>query len=177
MSTAPEVWLRGPLPGYTPLLMPVAHALCQSREDVERLAATVPPSDVWKRPGGAASVGFHLLHAGGSIDRLCTYARGERLSEAQLAALRDEERHDGHGMPLPQVAAHAIAAIERALAQLRATPADTLLEERQVGRAGLPSTVIGLLVHVAEHTTRHVGQALTTARIVAGDGGIRSSKT
>lgn len=170
MSNEPEVWLRGPLSGYPPLLMPVAHALLQSREDIARLSGSVPASDAWLRPGGAASVGFHLLHVGGSIDRLCTYARGERLTEAQLAALRDEDRPATHAMPLSEAAARATAAIDRALAQVRGTSADGLLEERRVGRSGLPSTVIGLLVHVAEHTTRHVGQAMTTAKIVAAMG-------
>ena len=28
--------------------------------------------------------------------------------------------------------------------------------------------VLGLLVHAAEHSTRHMGQALTTARILEG---------
>lgn len=164
----PEVWLRGPLPGYPALLIPVAHALLQSREDIERLAQTVPSSHVWHRPGGAASIGFHIAHAARSMDRLTTYARGEMLSDVQLRALKDEERLETEAPALADVAADAIATIDRTLAQLRQTPAETLLEPRQVGRKGLPSTVIGLLVHVAEHTTRHVGQALTTARIVSG---------
>jgi hypothetical protein len=29
--------------------------------------------------------------------------------------------------------------------------------------------VIGLLVHLAEHTTRHVGQAITTAHVFEGN--------
>lgn len=165
----PEVWLRGPLTEYPPLLMPVAHALLQSREDIERLAQTVPPEHVWQTPGGAASIGFHIAHAAGSIDRLTTYARGEMLTDEQLQALRAERELEQSARPLAEVAADTIATIDRALNQVRATPEDRLLEARKVGRGGLPSTVIGLLVHVAEHTTRHLGQAMTTARILKGN--------
>jgi len=164
----PEVWLRGPLAEYPPLLMPVAHALLQAREDIERLAQTVPADHVWQTPGGAASIGFHIAHAAGSIDRLSTYARGGRLDEAQLRTLKAEQGGDAAGRSLADVAAETIAAIDRALAQVRGTPEQTLLEARTVGRGGLPSTVVGLLVHVAEHTTRHVGQAITTAAILRG---------
>ncbi len=162
----PEVWLRGPLPGYPPLLLPVAHALLQSREDIERLAQTVPTEHVWERPGGAASIGFHIGHAAGSLDRLATYARGEMLDDEQLRRLKAED--DADARPLGEVAAETLAVIDRTLAQIRATSDASLLEGRRVGRAGLPSTVIGLLVHLAEHTTRHVGQAITTAAVLRG---------
>jgi uncharacterized damage-inducible protein DinB len=164
----PEVWLRGPLDGYSPLLMPVAHALLQAREDIERLARTVGQEDVWTRAGGAASIGFHVQHAGASIDRLCTYARGERLNALQLRALSAESEPSERSMA--DVAAQTVATLDRALDQVRMTASDTLLDPRKVGRAELPSTVIGLLVHVAEHTTRHVGQAITTAAILRGLG-------
>lgn len=166
--SAPEVWLRGPLTGYPALLVPVAHALLQSREDIERLAQTVPAGHVWQTPGGAASIGFHIAHAGGSIDRLTTYARGAMLDDTQLRALKAENGMEHSARPVAEVAADTIATIDRALAQIRATPESSLLEARKVGRGGLPSTVIGLLVHVAEHTTRHVGQAITTAAILRG---------
>jgi hypothetical protein len=161
-----EVWLRGPLPDYPPLLMPVAHALLQAREDIERIPESFAADRVWMRPGGAASLGYHLLHTAGSLDRLCTYARGDQLSAAQLSALAAEDT-DQSGRSLGEVAGLAVSQIDRALAQVRSTSQASLLEARRVGRAGLPSTVIGLLVHAAEHTTRHVGQAITTARIVA----------
>ena len=83
MSPQPEVWLRGPVEGFEPLLMPAVHALLQAREDVEELAASVPDEHVWQRPGGAASIGFHLRHMGGALERLMTYARGETLSNTQ----------------------------------------------------------------------------------------------
>jgi len=152
--------------GYEPLLMPVVHALIQVREDLDRLAATVPADVVWQRPGGAASIGFHVRHTVGALDRLFTYARGETLSDAQRTIAGEEGTPGEPPMPLTAVVAAAQQDIERALAQLRATPQEMLLEARKVGRAGLPSTVLGLLFHAAEHATRHVGQAITTAKIL-----------
>src|SRR5688572_14260767 len=163
-----EAWQRGPVPGFEPLLMPVVHALIQAREDLERLIPTVPPEHVWQRPGGAASIGFHARHTAGALDRLFTYARGEALSDAQRAAARDEGAAGDPQTALADVVAEANALIDRALDQLRRTAKETLLDERKVGRAGLPSTVLGLLFHAAEHCTRHVGQAITTAKILAG---------
>lgn len=172
MANDPEVWLRGALPDVPALLQPVAHSLLQSREELHATLATMSPGDVWVTPGGAASVGFHARHAAGSLDRLFTYARGEQLSAAQRAALAGEGAADVR----PQIVAGLLAefdnAVERALAQLRATDASTLTDARGVGRSQLPSTVVGLLFHAAEHTQRHIGQLMTTAKIVkAGEPG------
>ena len=167
----PEVWLRGPVEGIEPLLMPVAHALLGAREDVESAVAGLSAEQLWTKPGGAASVGFHVLHAAGSLDRLFTYARGEALSDGQRRAL---EREKDPGDPPPGAAellGGLAEAVDRALAQLRATPASALLEPRGVGRMQLPSNVLGLLFHAAEHTQRHTGQVITTAKIVRGGGG------
>ena len=154
------------MPEIPPLLQPVAHALLQAVEEVRRVVGPLSPGQLWARPGGAASVGFHVRHAAGSLDRLFTYARGEALSAEQRAFLAAEAEP---GSP-PEQAATLVSAFERqvghALAQLRETRESTLLEARGVGRLQLPSTVIGLLVHAAEHTQRHVGQIVTTARIV-----------
>jgi uncharacterized damage-inducible protein DinB len=164
-SDLPEVWMRGPVPGIPPLLQPAAHALLQSLEEVRRIVTPLSADELWARPGGVASVGFHVRHAAGSLDRLFTYARGEALSAEQRAFLETEGEP---GAP-PAEAAGLVAAfetqVERALAQLRGTPDSALLEPRGVGRLQLPSTVLGLLFHAAEHTQRHVGQIVTTARI------------
>jgi hypothetical protein len=146
--------------------MPVVHALLQVREDLGRLAGQVPSGDVWLRPGGAASIGFHARHTGGALDRLFTYARGEVLSDAQRAALREEGASGDPPASLAAIVSGVDVIIDRALRQLAATPPELLLEERKLGRAGLPTTVLGLLFHAAEHSTRHVGQAITTAKIV-----------
>ena len=163
-----EVWQRGPVPGFEPLLMPVVHALLQAQEDLEGLVASVPQEHVWQRPGGAASIAFHVNHVGGALDRLFTYARGETLSDAQRAAARAEGQPGEAPAPLAALVSGVNATIERALDQLRSTHAGSLLDDRKVGRAGLPSNVLGLLFHAAEHCTRHVGQAITTAKILAG---------
>lgn len=167
----PEVWLRGPVPEIAPFLQPVAHGLLQCRTEVRTTLPALTAEQIWRRPGGAASIGYHARHAVGSLDRLLTYARGEQLSPAQLDALRHEGREES-GEPLGErLVAEFDAAVERALAQLRSTPESTLLEPRDVGRARLPSTVIGLLFHAAEHTQRHVGQLVTTSRIVRSERG------
>lgn len=161
----PEVWLRGPLEGFEPWTLPIAHSLLQVREELRRLVSTVPADMVWARPGGAASIGFHIRHTAGALDRLLTYARGERLSEAQLRFLRREAEA---GESLADLAQLLDATIDAALAQLQRVSSDVLFERRVVGRAELPSTVLGLIVHAAEHSTRHLGQAITTARILSG---------
>ena len=164
---APEVWLRGPLPDYPPELMPIAHSLLQAREDVERVGAAATPEELWQRPGGAASAGYHLQHLSGSLDRLFTYARGEPLNEAQRAALLYEGTPGFFGSELvPAV----LVQIDKALEQLRQTAVESLGEVREVGRARLPSSVLGLLFHAAEHTSRHVGQLITTLKVVRGSG-------
>lgn len=164
--TAPEVWMRGPIPDVPPLLQPVAHSLLQALEEVVRFVSPLSPNQIWARPNDAASVGFHLRHAAGSLDRLFTYARGEALSAEQRAFL-DSEGEPGDP---PAEAAALVAAFERqvgiALAQVQATPESTLLEPRGVGRLRLPSTVLGLLFHAAEHTQRHAGQIITMIRIL-----------
>jgi uncharacterized damage-inducible protein DinB len=164
---SPEAWLRGPVAGIVPLLQPVAHALLQAREEVQEIVGSLPEDRLWDRPAGAASAGFHLQHLSGVIDRLLTYARGASLSGAQRTALALEGE-----APIPPVTPRTLglafdARVEAALVQLRATTAAELGEARAVGRAQLPSTVLGLLVHAAEHTMRHVGQLLVTARVVA----------
>jgi hypothetical protein len=161
----PEAWQRGPVAGFDPLLMPVVHSLIQVREDLERLATTVPADRLWLRPGGAASIGFHIRHTGGALDRLFTYARGETLSDEQRAWLRAEGDPGDPPEAMATLLASVNTVIDHALAQLRATPAASLLEVRKVGRAGLPATVLGLLCHAAEHSTRHVGQAITTTLV------------
>jgi uncharacterized damage-inducible protein DinB len=162
----PEVWLRGPLPEVPALLQPVAHALLQAREEVTEIMADFPAEKLAERPLWLASVGFHLRHLAGVLDRTFTYARGEALSPTQLAYLAAEGQPPTHSGAVLELVDAFARQVDTALAQLIATPEATLPEWRGVGRAQLPSTVIGLLVHAAEHTTRHVGQLLVTARVV-----------
>lgn len=166
MSSEPDVWLRGPVLGISPRLQPAAHALLQTVEDVERALAGLTSDQLWTTPGGAASVGFHVMHLAGSTDRLLTYARGETLTETQRARLQAEKG------PVHSDAKSLLdglrSAVDLALAQLRDTPEARLDDARAIGRAALPTTVLGLLFHAAEHAQRHAGQIVTTGKILRG---------
>jgi hypothetical protein len=165
----PEAWLRGPVPGIPTALMPAAHSLLDALEEIEGAAAGLDVDTLWLRPGGAASIGFHIRHVRGTILRLLTYARGDILSPEQLVEIT---REGDPGTP-PAGPAELLAdlrnAVDAALDAYRATR-EELDEPRKVGRAGLPSTVRGLYFHLAEHARRHAGQVITTARIVGGLG-------
>ena len=152
------------MPHIPALLQPVAHALLQAREEVAEVMQGFPETHLWERPGGVASAGFHLQHLAGVLDRLFTYARGESLNEDQARALAAEGK-PGASLGSKELIAAFHRQVDCALEQLRATDESTLTEYRSVGRAQLPSTVLGLLVHAAEHTQRHVGQLLVTVRV------------
>jgi uncharacterized damage-inducible protein DinB len=162
---APEVWLRGPIPKIPALLQPVAHAIIQSGEEVEKLMFGFPDEKLWMRPAGVASVGFHLQHLSGVLDRLFTYARGGALNADQLSYLQLESG------PLPEISGSTLVhrfkdQIQKSLAQLEITDEKALQNAVTVGRKKLPSTVIGLLFHAAEHTQRHTGQLSVTVRVL-----------
>jgi uncharacterized damage-inducible protein DinB len=165
-QTLPEVWLRGPVPGVPPSLQPVAHALLQAREEVEAAMQGFPEEKLWDRPAGVASVGFHLQHFSGVLSRLFTYARGESLDAAQREALAAEQEPSRANVSLDDLVRAFHQQVDRAIDELRAIDEKTLTEPRAVGRNKLPSTKLGLIVHAAEHTQRHVGQLLVTARVV-----------
>jgi uncharacterized damage-inducible protein DinB len=168
--TGPEVWLRGPVAGVAAELQPAAHALLQAAAEIRAAATPLTTAELWASPGGAASVGFHLRHVVGSLDRLLTYARGESLDGPQRAALATETLPGDPPAEAATLVAEAVRTVEHAVDVLRRTPVETLGEARTVGRARLPSTVRGLLFHAAEHTQRHAGQVVTTAKIVRGLG-------
>ena len=156
----PEVWQRGPVKGIPALVQPVAHALLQAREEIDVMMDGFPQELLWEKPVGMASPGFHLQHMAGVLDRLFTYARGEQLNNEQLAYLSAEGKDNGQSVN--RLAANFNKQVETALKQLAGTDECALTETRLVGRKQIPSTVIGLLVHSAEHTMRHVGQLLVT---------------
>jgi hypothetical protein len=160
-----EWWQRGPIDGVPAVLQPVAHILLQVRESVGELVAGLTLDDWNARPGGVASAAFHVRHIQGVIDRLFTYARGGALSIEQFTAMRAE----GDALRDREVATvleSLSSQVDAAIAELRTVPIETLGNFRGVGRAQLPSTVIGCLVHGAEHAMRHVGQLSVTTRIV-----------
>jgi len=166
MTNPTEAWLRGPVPEIAPALQPVAHSLIQVREDLPSLLESLTVDQLWARPGGSASIGFHAIHLAGSLDRLATYARGEALSEVQRADLKSERSIDSARPPVAELVRLVERTIEAALRDLATYFEDDLYTPRKVGRAKLPSTVLGLLAHAAEHTTRHAGQIQTLARVL-----------
>jgi hypothetical protein len=161
-----EPWLRGPVPGICAGLQPLAHELLFAREELERIFATLDDDVVWQTPGGAASIGYHIRHCSGSTMRMLTYLRGKALSDEQWLQLKAEQ------VPDPEMGAATLLtiandAIEAALDAARRTAEEDLDLPRQVGRKLLPSTVRGLFYEIAIHTSRHVGQIATTARILS----------
>ena len=160
-----EWWQRGPIEGIPGVLQPVAHILLQVRESVFEIVEPLTEQQWNARPGGVASAAFHVRHIAGVIDRLFTYARGKALSAEQLAAIQEEGRELLAADVAPALRLLS-ERVDAALAELRSIDVTTLSDFRGVGRAQLPSTVIGCLVHGAEHAMRHVGQLSVTARIV-----------
>ncbi len=165
----PEVWLRGSIPGVPAAVMPIAHGLLGAVEEVQRLVADLAPENLWRSPGGAASLGFHLTHLIGSTSRLFTYAAGEELSAAQRGQL-DLERAGGDKSRSPgELLDDFKGTVDRCIATLRDLDPGTLDDFRGVGQAQLPSSVRGLLSHAAEHAARHVGQMATTLKVLQSD--------
>lgn len=168
MSTSLEVWQRGPVQHVPPLLQPVAHALLQAEEEINDLALEISETVLWQRPANVASPAFHLQHLSGVLDRVFTYARGESLSQEQLQQLKDEDISFQPHLTVEQLVNRFHTQVEKAITQLKETEEATLTEFRGIGRKQLPSTVIGLLVHGAEHTMRHLGQLRATVKILNG---------
>jgi uncharacterized damage-inducible protein DinB len=157
----PEPWLRGPIPGVGTLLAPLLYSFQMAREDLAKWTEGLTSGQIWATPHGFGSVGFHLRHIAGSTDRLMTYVEGKQLSEAQLAVMNAEKEP---GATREMLLGGLSAAFENAEAVVRSLNPAQLAEPRAVGRKRLPTTVIGLLFHIAEHTQRHVGQAISAAK-------------
>jgi hypothetical protein len=145
------------------LLAPVLRALEQAREDLTSHCDALTDEEVWAAPLGLTPLGFHLRHIAGSLDRLTTYLQGGTLTAAQFIFLETENSAGGTRQYLVELVGNAI---ERAAEMVRQLDPQTLSEPRAVGRNTLPTTVIGLAVHLAEHTQRHVGQAITTCNVL-----------
>lgn len=160
-----EFWLSGPVAGVPPLLLPAAHTFLQVQHDVTAALADLSTEQIWKRVGQSASIGFHAVHIAGATDRLMTYARGEQLNEAQIAAMRAEA--GTAGLDAREIVSQVHGAMSAALAQVRATPADNLMLPRHVGRKQLPTTTLGAIAHAAEHALRHAGQIATLRKVLA----------
>jgi len=99
-----------------------------------------------------------------------TYVRGRSLDAGQLAAVREEANPGTPPATAKELLAFVDAALDEALRSLRDVSEEELLTARAVGRARLPSNVLGLAFHAAEHTQRHTGQVITTSKIIRGLG-------
>jgi len=165
----PEYWLRGPVPEISPYLQPVAHALLQAREEVTIALDDLPAQLLWEKPVGVASAGFHLQHLTGIIDRLFSYAKGLQLTDEQLNYLKAEGTPAGEKTSKESLLIAFQEKIDEAIEMLKRMPDASLLEHRGVGRKQLPSTVLGLLFHAAEHTMRHTGQLLVTIKVLTAE--------
>jgi hypothetical protein len=164
--SAPEPWLRGPVDGFIAELQPFAHELLFAKEELERIFATLNDDVVWQSPRGTATIGYHARHCAGSTMRMLTYIREEPLSPDQLAQIEAEKEPDpvlGKNDLLRII----VSALDAALAAGRTMTPDQLDQPREVGRKRLPSTVRGLLYEIAIHTSRHVGQIATTAKLLS----------
>jgi len=159
----PEPWLRGTLTDVQAVQRAVLHALDLAREDLAKWCGNLSDAELNARPANLAPVAFHIRHISRSIDRLLTYAEGKELDEAQMDALRSElDPCPGRDELFQELA----GALEQGASRVRAFDPNALEGSRTVGKKRLPTTVGGLLVHIAEHTQRHVGQAITLAKIL-----------
>jgi uncharacterized damage-inducible protein DinB len=165
MGHESEPWLRGTLTDVPAVQRAVLHALELAAEDIEKWCNNLSEDQFNARPAGVAPLAFHLRHIARSLDRLLSYAEGRQLTDEQLSALKTELAPDAKR---DAVFAELHAAFAQSAARVRALDATRLEEPRSVGKRELPGTLGGLLVHLADHTMRHVGQAITTAKVVVG---------
>jgi len=160
-----EFWLSGPIQGVPDLLQPAAHALLQSERELKEYTADFPKELLWAKTSGRASVGFHMNHITGVLDRMLTYAKGEPLSDEQFQFLKKEGAFNLN-TEVVDLQEQFSTKVAEAIAYFKTLPESSLTEKRTVGRKKLPSTVIGLLFHAAEHSQRHIGQLLVTASVL-----------
>ncbi|HYP13147.1 MAG TPA: DinB family protein [Bryobacteraceae bacterium] len=159
-----EPWLRGHIRHRCSIIAQVLDSFDQAQEDLEYFTAPLADEEMWVEPDGLASTGFHIRHIAGSVDRLVTYLKGDALTSAQMAELSREKAGGAARVELLDALRTGFAAAAKVLEKLDPLTFD---QPRTVGRRHLPTTVGGLTVHIAEHTQRHTGQAIVTAKVVA----------
>jgi uncharacterized damage-inducible protein DinB len=160
-----EYWLSGPVEDIPALLQPIAHTLLQVKYEAEQSVIGFPEEKLWERPAGLASVGFHLQHLAGVMDRLITYAKAEQLTQQQFDYLAAEGK-ENKNISIRHLLSHLQQQVDKSIEQLKTINPSSLTEQREVGRKKVPSTVIGLLFHAAEHSMRHMGQLLVTCKVL-----------
>lgn len=168
MEKKREVWQRGPIENIPALLQPVAHALLEASEEAHSIMGGFPENLLWERPEGVASPAFHLQHIQGVIDRLFTYSRKELLNEKQMDEISREGNKEKTSLSMQQMLNLLDKRIADAVEELKNVNPNSLTEPRGIGRKQIPTTLIGLYVHAAEHSMRHIGQLLVTVRMLKG---------
>lgn len=168
MENRREVWQRGPIENIPALLQPVAHALLEANEEAQSIMEGFPENLLWERPAGVASPAFHLQHIRGVIDRLFTYSGKELLSKRQIDEISIEGNRDKTSLSMQQMLDQLDKRVADAVEELKNVNPDSLTEPRGIGRKQIPTTLIGLYVHSAEHSMRHIGQLLVTVRVLKG---------
>ncbi|KYP13327.1 DinB family protein [Flavihumibacter sp. CACIAM 22H1] len=163
-TTAAEWWQRGPLEGLLPVFQPSAHAILQARDELMHALTDFPDALLWQPLYGMASVGFHLQHITGVLDRLLTYAQGLSLTNEQLQYLQQEGKADGN-QTCSELLFRVSYQVHKTLAAVGKMQADAPELIRTIGRKKIPTTQLGLVFHAAEHMMRHTGQVLVTARV------------
>jgi uncharacterized damage-inducible protein DinB len=160
-----EPWLRGTIPHADPILRALHHSFEQVREEAGHWTASLPDGAIWREPHGLNSIGFELRHMAGSVERLASYAMGRSLTEAQLAALKQEKVP---GASRSELLAALNRSLSAALAELSTVDPARFSEPRSIGRQQLPTSLGGLIVHIAEHTQRHLGRLILLCKLVSG---------
>lgn len=163
MNAHPEPWLRGTLGEVPAVIRAVLHALQLAHEDVHRWCDALTEDELNARPAGLPSIAFQVNHIAGSLDRLLTYAEDRELSPVQVAKVEQElDFHTSRDLLLQQFD----VALDRSFSRIQAFTGADLEQARAVGRKKLPTSLAGLLVHIADHTQRHIGQMVTTAKVL-----------
>jgi uncharacterized damage-inducible protein DinB len=172
MSTTPssapyiEPWLRGTHTDVPAARRAVLHALELALDDLTKWTGGLTDAEIHSQPLGLNSIAFLLRHIAGSVDRILTYAEGSQLSAGQLARLKAEQGSEGNQESSAELLAAVEASFSNAAGRIRVLASADLNTPRFVGRKQLPTSLGGALIHVADHTQRHIGQVVTTAKVI-----------
>jgi uncharacterized damage-inducible protein DinB len=142
------------------------HALELALDDLTKWTAGLTDAEVHAQPLGLTPIAFHLRHIARSTDRILTYAEGEQLTAVQLASLKSELTGEGKSETLAELLAEVEIAFTDAAERIRVLATANLDTPRVVGRKQLPTSIGGAMIHVADHTLRHVGQVVNTAKVI-----------
>jgi uncharacterized damage-inducible protein DinB len=134
-----------------------------AEEDTAKWCGAFDDQELHARPFQLPSIAFQLRHIARSLDRFCCYAEGVSLTQQQLQALSAEMDSSETREIIFKELRESLESTRQRLDAIIRQPLDLPIK---VGRKGLPTTIGGLLIHAAEHTQRHVGQAITTAKVI-----------